>query len=328
MAQDTTASNRKWPRQLERLEAAVIDAKKRLGRLSENGKDVSRIRICRELIEEAEQAAEAHRGWFARPRDYLAWDCLAQFDRHMVYLLDASERAVLWESLKAEAEEKLSGHRKKAIQELSQKRPAALDLEALWASVRADAGEKLDTPCEEAVQRLITKAKDWAPPADLVSEVMRQLQTTSGNMYHKIGQLQRQIDYATWFLVFLVAVLLSGAAIRIHLGMSTNLDGALLLGTLLGLTGGVLSLAFTVTRSDPSAKIPATLTSFKVARIRPFIGAAIALPVILIFESGVISIAGADKDVVTTVACFLAGFSERWFLGLIEKVEKKAGDGR
>jgi hypothetical protein len=328
MAQDTPVSNRNWPHRLQRLEAAVVDAEKRLDRLGENGTDASRIKICRELIEEAEQAAEARRGWLARPREYLAWDCLAQFDRHMVYLLGASERAALWESLRAEADEKLGGHRKRAVQGLSQKVPAALDLEALWASVRAERSEKLDTPCEEAVHRLITRAKDSPPPAELVCEVMRLLQTTSQNMYHKIDQLQSQITYATIFLVVLVVMLLSGAAIRIYLDWSSGVERTLLLGTLMGLTGGVLSLAFTVTRSDASAKIPAMRTSFEVACIRPFIGAAIALPVILIFESGVINIPATDKFWVVAVACFLAGFSERWFLGLVEKVQNKAGDGK
>ena len=86
---------------------------------------------------------------------------------------------------------------------------------------------------------------------------MRLLQTTSRNTYHKIDQLRRQIDYAGILLVVLVVALLAGTVVRIWMGWSGDVDGALLLGTLMGLTGGVLSLAFSVTRSDVSAKIPA-----------------------------------------------------------------------
>lgn len=300
MTKEEPASNDKWPPRLERLESAVTDARKRLECLGENGKDPARIKICRDLIEKAEQAARTRQGWFARPREYLAWDCLAQFDRHIVFLLGPAERAALWESLKAEAEKKLDGHRKEAVKELSKKGSAALD----------------------------PGAKDAAPPAEVVSEVMRLLQTTSQNTYHKIDQLRRQIDYAGILLMVLVVALLAGTVVRIRMGWSGDVDGALLLGTLMGLIGGVLSLAFSVTRSDVSAKIPAMRSSFEVARIRPFIGAAIALPVILIFESGVINIPGAQKYWIAAVACFLSGFSERWFLGLVEKAEKKAGDGK
>lgn len=300
MTKEEPAANNKWPARLERLESAVIDARKRLESLGDKGKDPARIKICSDLIEKVEQEATTSRGWFGRPREYLAWDCLAQFDRHIVFLLGPAERAVLWESLKAEAEKKLDGHRKEAVKELGRKASAALD----------------------------SGAKDATPPAEVVSEVMRLLHTTSQNTYLKIDQLRRQIDYAGVLLIVLVVALLVGTVARIQMGWSGDVDGSLLLGTLMGLIGGVLSLAFSVTRTDVTAKIPAMRVSFEVARIRPFIGAAIALPVIMIFESGVINIPGAQKYWIAAVACFLSGFSERWFLGLVEKVERKAGDGK
>jgi hypothetical protein len=277
----------------------MTDARKRLASVGNNEKDPTRSKICGDLIEEAEQAALTRVGWFARPREYLAWDCLAQFDRHIVFLLSATERAALWESLKAEADWKLDQHRKDAVRELGKKASAALD----------------------------SGLEDAAPPAEVVYEVMKLLQTTSQNTYHKIDQLRRQIDFAGILLMVLVVALLAGTAVRIQMGCSGDIDTALLLGTVMGLTGGALSLAFSVTHSDVSAKIPAMRSSFEVARIRPFIGAAIALPVILIFESGLINIPMLQKNWIAAVACFFSGFSERWFLGLVEKVEKKAGNG-
>ena len=61
MTKEGPASNDKWPPRLERLESAVTDARKRLESLGENGKDPARIKIYKDLIEKAEQAARTHR---------------------------------------------------------------------------------------------------------------------------------------------------------------------------------------------------------------------------------------------------------------------------
>ena len=104
--------------------------------------------------------------------------------------------------------------------------------------------------------------------------------------------------------------------------MSETLDRSLVTGTLLGLTGGVLSLAFTVARTNTRAKIPVMQESIQVAHMRPPIGAAVALPVILILEAEVVTMPQISKRWLIPIACFLAGFSERWFLGLVTGAEK------
>ena len=38
-------------------------------------------------------------------------------------------------------------------------------------------------------------------------------------------------------------------------------------------------------------------------------------------------IVGVDKAYLGAIACFLAGFSERWFLGLMEGLERRDGGG-
>ena len=313
----------KWPRGLERLEAAVIDAKYRLAALNDKDPSATQIALCDHLINEAEQAAFASRRRRDRPREYIAWDCLAQFDRYMVHSMDASERAPLWTSLLAEAEHKLNGHRKEAVLKHTKTHPATLDLESVWRSIKTEKEEMSNASGEEAAQSLMAAAKESVPSADLVCSVMKLLQTESQNSYHKIGQIKRQVDFVALLLLILVAGLLCSEGVRIYNGWSGDIDRAVLLGMLMGLIGGILSLTFTVIRSDAGRKIPTMRTQFEVALIRPLVGAVMALPVILILEAGVVSIPWADKNWVVALAGFLAGFSERWFLGLVEGLENR-----
>jgi hypothetical protein len=299
---EESKSPARWmpPSRLERLAAALVAAETQLALVVSRRADPVRVASCRALLSEATLAVETRRFGLASPRQYLAWDCLEQFDRQLVYVLPDEERAALWRSLKAEAGEKLSGHRLEAAQEIA-----------------ADVGTRL-------------------PPAAAVVEVLRHLHTTSQNQYHKLDQLRRQIAYVGTFLMVLILGLLVASRLGAFARYSAALDGGLQLGTLLGLVGGLLSVAFTVARTDEKAKIPAVRASFEVAVIRPFIGAALALPVVLLVEAKVFTISGVDTAWVVGLACFLAGFSERWFLGLMEGLERrtraepdrKVGDAR
>ena len=285
-------------RPIQRLEAALIDAQGRFDRALATPGDPSRIEACKQRLDSAWQAAQHRSFGVASPRDYLAWDCLAQFDREMVHLLSREEMNALWISLKAEAQQKLTDHRKQAVA-------------SLVSNVEGASGKP--------------EASDLRP--EIVAEVLKQIHITSQNQYYKIDQLRRQIAYAGLFLFVLIFGLLLVSGFGWSVQFSDTLDGALVLGTLVGLSGGVLSLAFTVVRTDVTSKIPAVRMSFEVAMMRPLIGAALALPVILVIESGFLQVNGIGKNWLIAVACFLAGFSERWFLGLMESVEGKAPNG-
>jgi len=281
----------------ERLEAALIDAQARLDKAAEDGADSSRVKICQERLDSARRAAQRRFLYLALPREYLAWDCLAQFEREMVYLMSPGQLRALWMSLKSEAEEKLSRHRKQAV---------------------ADMVKSVEVPGRKHARS--------EPTADTVAEVFKQVHISSQNRYYKLGQLRKQIAYAGLFLFVLIFGLLMVASFEAFAGMSDNFDVVVRRGILLGLTGGVLSLAFSVVRTDVNAKIPNIRMSFEVAAIRPLIGAALAVPVILIFESGWITVSGVEKEYLIAIACFLAGFSERWFLGLMETLEGKTAN--
>ena len=105
--------------------------------------------------------------------------------------------------------------------------------------------------------------------------------------------------------------------------LGSRVQDTLPLAVFSGLLGGVLSVAYTVVRADTGRKIPEVRANFTVTMVRPVIGAAIALPVMFFLESGLI-IDEAHRWVVLGL-CFVAGFSEQWFLGIVEKIEGSTG---
>lgn len=265
-----------------------MDAEARLEWAEALGRDEVRARLCRELLEQARSAVESLRFWNADSSEFFAWDCIAQFDRHMLYLVDDGELMSQWLSLLAEAQEKCSGHRRHAVAEIAKQ----------------------------------VETSGLTRPA--VEAVLQHLQTTSQNQYYKIGRLKQQIFWAGGILLALILLVLLSAS-RGHFEVyGPEFGSEVALGTLLGWVGGVLSVALTVTSADEKAKIPKLVSSFRVSLVRPLIGAALALPVILIVKSKLIQIGGVDQMWVAAIACIVAGFSERWFLGVMTGLEKQA----
>jgi hypothetical protein len=96
---------------------------------------------------------------------------------------------------------------------------------------------------------------------------------------------------------------------------------ALVLGILAGVLGGMLSTAFSFGRVDLTKKIPEVRLSMLVTSMRAVLGAAVAIPVAVFVESGFVELKALAKPYSILIFCFLAGFSERWFLGLMERFE-------
>jgi hypothetical protein len=271
-----------------RLEAALVGAQARLDRAVASGRDEVRTRLCQGFLEQARSALGSGGVWSADSREFFAWDCMAQFDRQMLYLVDDQELASLWPSLVAEAQEKCSGHRKKAVAEI------------------------------------VKQVETAGLTRSAVEAVMQHLQTRSQNQYYKISRLRGQLSWAGLSLLALILAVLVASSRKAFDAFGPSLDQMLGLGTLLGWVGGVLSVALTVTSTDEKAKIPELMSSFQVSLVRPLIGAALALPVILVVSSGLITLGKIDPQWVVAIACFMAGFSERWFLSVLTGLETKA----
>lgn len=108
-----------------------------------------------------------------------------------------------------------------------------------------------------------------------------------------------------------------------------------------GAVGSVLSRAYRLGKQplhaetgikteEPPLGIRALISEWKVFVAQPVIGAAAALIFYLVFSSGMLRIGSAGELIPANYAliAFLAGFSEPFFTGIIEKVESIVGESR
>ena len=267
----------------ERLRAALLDASRRLGDLKRaRGALAERdptVLACETCIKRA--VVEAQRG-----AHFVAWDELNQFDDEMIAVMDPIQLRARWATLRAEADVKLSGWRAKAASSL------AADVDATQ------------------------------PPVPVVRELHDHLATTAQNKHFMLGMLQRTMVVIAWYLWLVVIALVGLALCSLWFGgciISEASSRTLLLGVSAGALGGLLSLAFWQLRADLKGNIPELKLSIAVTLMRPALGAAIATPVLVLIESDFIKLAGMDKSWAIFAFCFLAGYSEHWFLGLVER---------
>ena len=270
--------------QRDRLWTALLDARRRLAALMDahERKDTV-VRVCSECLRQADQEAEK--------APYVAWDCLHQFDAEILDAMGDAERQARWCTLRAEAEEKLKGS---------------------WRN--------------QAAANLIRRADDSKPvPVSLVRELHAHLAAAAQNQQHKLELFQRQsLRWLTVLLgtVIAVAAAFSCAVLTIdRLASLVPWARALALGIPAGALGGVLSTAFSLGRVDLKARIPDIRFSRLVTLTRPLLGATVAIPVLVFLQAGYVKVAGFDGSLSIAAFCFLAGFSERWFLGLMERFE-------
>jgi hypothetical protein len=275
--------------QENRLHSALVTAELRLASLElKLGRTAAAsdttFQTCRRSYERALENAR-------NKARYCAWDCLHQFDEDMLNTMSPLELNAQWRELCAEAQEKLKG---------------------TWRG--------------EAAAALIKQSDQKDVPLELVRALQAQLATAARNQQHKLELLEQSVLYVTVLLaVVVVAVLVWSIATRLgYLGWwSITWADAFLLGIPSGALGGLLSMAFMVFRTDLKRKIPEMRFTWTVSLLRPLIGASVAIPVLVLIQSGYVSIKGLDWPYDIIAFCFLAGFSERWFLGLMERFESE-----
>lgn len=266
-----------------RLRAALLDARRRLTAL-ENKPGAETLIVAAAAKCLARAVGEAKRN-----AHYAAWDCLHQFNDELLTAMSDDERHAHWCTLRVEAQDKLRG------------------------SWRAD-----------AAGLLIKQVAEGAPaPLPIVRELQKHVVTAAQNMQHKLVLFERTLPYLSGVLLLVVLGTLGAASVALVTGslMPARWAQALLVGMAAGALGGLLSMAFSLGQADPTVKIPDMRLSRMVTLIRPVLGAAVAIPVLVFVESDFAKIQGLEKPLSLFVFCFLAGFSERWFLGLMERFE-------
>jgi hypothetical protein len=224
----------------------------------------------------------------ARSR-YVAWDCLHRFDDEALAALSDDERDARWCSLNAEAAAKLKGGwRGKAAEGLGK---------------QASDGKKV--------------------PLHVLRELQAHLATAAQNKQHKLELFQhRSLPWITGLLTLtvLLALGLSYQVFRADSPASlVPWARALLIGIPAGAVGGILSMSFSLGRADLTATIPDMRLSGLVTLTRPLLGATVAIPVLVFVQASYLKFAGFEGNLATLAFCFLGGFSERWFLGVMER---------
>jgi hypothetical protein len=224
----------------------------------------------------------------------VAWDCLHHLDDELLAAMTGEERAARWCTLRAEAEEKLKG------------------------SWRGKAAECLT----------MLAGKDNPVPLHILRELQAHVAMTAQNQQHKLELFEKcSLPWLTTLLSTTVALTL-GLSCLVYTTERVNkeqLDWALaaVLGIPAGALGGLLSMAFSLGRVDLRAKIPDVRLSRLVTLTRPLLGATVAIPVLVFVKAGYVKFAGFEGSLAIFGLCFLGGFSERWFLGIMEGLEAK-----
>jgi hypothetical protein len=160
-------------------------------------------------------------------------------------------------------------------------------------------------------------AKD-TPDAEVVAAAFRLLCDKLTNDYRKIGDTRHRLKILSWTLGGALAALLLLIAVWDRAEV-----GVFLVIAVLGGVGGALSAVRAVT-ATPARRIPEQLADYVALLSHPLVGAAAAIGAAVLLRAGIVTIKG-DPDRVVYAAAFLAGFSERWFIGLVEGIGTKSG---
>jgi hypothetical protein len=266
-----------------------------------SGVTTAGLQMCVRLLKQAKEA-------FAMGDVDSAWMWVNELEREMLVAHSDEELEAKLISAKEEALEKLGKWRGSAVHKL------------LGATAASDM-RRTETSSERK-ESLMAPYKSRNSTLRMLKETLLHLHSNSQNMYRNMRQLRFQLTIASLSVTVMVLAMLVLNEMGFFEALGRHMQERLPMAILSGLLGGVLSVAYTVARADPKQKIPEVKASFSVTAVRPIIGAAVALPVLVLIESGLLNISDNERMWVVLSFCFLAGFSERWFLGIMEKLEK------
>lgn len=223
-------------------------------------------------------------------RYFSAWDNLHQFDLEFLETLDEEGRRVARVGLVEEAKDKLVGWRRQTV-------------------------ESLDA----------TLTDHEVPSLEWVRQVRMQLATQAQNSWHKRHLLgKRVLPVLVASLATTALFLFAGWQGWFDLPLGKAMATPLLMGALAGFLGGVISVATSITTADLQAKIPDLRHAGIVTLLRPSVGALCAIPVVFLVQSEFVKLGNLSLLWTTVALCLATGFSERWFLGLMESLTAKA----
>lgn len=260
------------------------------------------IARCRAYLVVAELARERH-------QPLVAHSAINDIRRELVALMTDDER------------------RAEAVLQLAESGKAAGKLNA-W---RTDAMNGLlliasgDSPTDSVPTTVAAAATGVpAPSVAVLQALMRNLDAAQQNRQTKLEFIQRQVLWLCLLLGIDIACIVAhvGGGGLEWIGDATGLPALSILlpvTVATGFLGGLLSVAYGLTRVEVRASIQDLRATFTTTLIRPLIGAAVSIPIVLFLKSGLIA-AAAVTPAATLALCFIGGFSERWFLDQVDRI--------
>jgi hypothetical protein len=196
--------------------------------------------------------------------------------------------------------------------------------EELWVMatwLRTECKEKLEGWRKQTVKKLLkgVPSEDRESDVQKIKEALRIRDTHFENRWLKISLLKTRLAWITSIIVILLFTFLGMTLLQHPPPWLKDLGPAMIqLAIAFGILGGAVSASMSLASSRAESKIPEQVRSFSVTLARPAIGAAGAVAAFVLVKAGFADVIEIDSPWAVASVSFLAGFSERWFLGLVK----------
>jgi hypothetical protein len=192
--------------------------------------------------------------------------------------------------------------------------------------MRAEAEEKLKAQWRRKAVECMSRAPPGGEsvPLHLLRELHAHLSAAAQNMQHKLELFERSLPWVIAWLLATSGAVFVASAIVYRTGSPQPLvpwAASFLLGIPAGMLGGILSMTFALDRAGVGAKIPDLRIARLVTFTRPLLGATVAIPMVVLVRADFVKLAGFEGPLAVLAFCFVGGFSERWFLGVMQRLE-------
>jgi hypothetical protein len=164
--------------------------------------------------------------------------------------------------------------------------------------------------------------EDWELKGDLGVEDVVAAMALRDDKYNTTF---RRIDLRRRHLTDLLLILLVAMAALVALSFSGEVADylpppyVLLLAGLCGVLGACASVAQRMMTSRIDARIPEQVLGSFVIWMRPAVGAAAAIATVILLSGKLVTFAGSDSVLAPFALAFVAGYSERFILGAVNK---------
>jgi hypothetical protein len=279
--------------QRRRLKSGLAEFKTRFDMRRKSNAGAAWVVATEDCVKRAEEALE--------DRDLdPGWECLMAAERHLIESYDETELQSRRTEIIKEVSSKLSDWRRETV---------------LVILDPADEKVGVDNPKLRMEGSEANGARDLSALRSQLRSAVRLRDEHFSNVYRKI-ELRRK-------MLLITAPMLAAALWVIHAMARNNPAGylgepqAILTVIVFGVFGGLISTALSLANNkDAGKRIPEHIANTYVTFVRPLFGAGFAVATYIVLKSGVVTLFDG-KPGAYALAAFLAGFSERWFLGIV-----------